>query len=122
MYIVACAVASGSGLADVRVETIMDPVSFLTKVFPTLPEASKAMEEHCNVIVETVIKDHAMQCEHYPQLEKIPDDEIAHWRHKYLFGVVEDRMSATVVLYRGDCIYNFSIVQLDLEGDVEHTM
>lgn len=119
MYIVACAVASSDGLANVRVETIMDPVSFLTKVFPTLPEASKAMEEHCNLIVETVIKDHAMQCEQYPQLEKIPDEQLAHWRHKYLFGIVEDRMSATIVLYRGDCIYNFSIVQLDLEGDVE---
>lgn len=109
MYIVACAVASGSGLADVRVETIMDPVSFLTKVFPTLPEASKAMEEHCNVIVETVIKDHALQCEHYPQLEKIPDDEIAHWRYKYLFGVefenlvLQDRGEKSVTQVTIEC-------------------
>lgn len=117
MYIVACAVAASSGLADVRVETIIDPVSFLTKVFPTLPEASKAMEEHCNNIVESVIKDYAVQCEQYPMLQELTEKQIAHWHHKYLFGMVEDRMSAIMVLYQGDCIYNFSIIQLEEEVD-----
>lgn len=119
MYIVACAVASSSGLADVRVETIMNPVSFLTTVFPTLPEASMAMKEYCDKLVEAVIKDHEFNCEKYPQLERIPNDKLAYWRHKYLFGIVEDCMSATLVLYNGDCIYNFSIVQLELGGAVE---